>query len=120
MRAVALMTLALCAAACADDDDTRPATIAYIAPAIFAPMCATASCHSSLTRAGGLVLDDPPARVRARLVEKQLLYEPPMTSYSPFMNFLTGEFSGFLMPPDLPLSAGDLALIRRWLDAGAP
>ena len=116
MRAVWLLVLA-CAAGCATDEDPRPASIAYLLPAVLRPSCATGSCHSRATRAGDLLLDGDPATVRAQLVAKKLIY--PSRPASPLLVLLRGTF-GDRMPPDAPLPEADIELIERWILEGAP
>jgi len=115
MRLAALMLLV--AIGCATDDDPRPATIAYLLPAVLRPSCATGSCHSRATRAGDLLLDGEPATVRAHLVAKKLIY--PTRPASPLLVRLRGTF-GDRMPPDAPLPDADIELIERWILDGAP
>ena len=51
-----LLAGALALAACAASDD-RPRTWAYLYPAVVAPSCATATCHSALAARAGIVID---------------------------------------------------------------
>jgi hypothetical protein len=58
-RLVTLLALAAIPAGCGEDD--RPPAWSYLHEAILEPSCATASCHSSFSAAGGLKLHDAEA-----------------------------------------------------------
>ena len=103
-------------AACAGDPADRPATWRYLHPAIIAPNCATSSCHSALVSTAGLALDDREAS-HARLVELQFVV--PGDPASALMPLLEGDERD-RMPPDAPLPAADIELVRIWIEAGAP
>jgi hypothetical protein len=114
----ALPLVLLCA--CVADVDDRPATLSYLAPRIFRPSCATASCHSTLSRAAGLDLETADlATLRAELVFRTLVY-PGQPEGSPLVNFLRGEDVPLRMPPDAPLPEADIQLVERWIAEGAP
>jgi hypothetical protein len=107
-------------AGCGDADPAdRPARFAYIQAAILEPSCATAGCHSELSRTAGLVLEGDSDRVLDELVDEGFVY-PGVVEASPLLYFLRGELGAVRMPPDAPLPEGDIALIERWIDAGAP
>jgi hypothetical protein len=118
MRRAILFIAAVGLGACADDDP-RPATIAYIAPAILRPSCATASCHSRAAAASGLILEGNPATIRADLVARSVLH-PRHPDASPLVHLLRGDFTALRMPPDRPLPEMDILLIERWIAEGAP
>lgn len=101
---------------CGGEDD-RPATLGYIQPAILGPACATAGCHSKLTATYGLQLETIEAS-EAYLLDGHLVvpYEPDQ---SRLMYLLHGDEAP-QMPPDAPLPPADIALIERWILAGAP
>ena len=110
----------------------RPATFATIERTIFAPSCATASCHGA-GGAGGLGLAPgaayadlvgvPPANPEARAAG--LLRVAPG---DPEGSFLLRKLTGTLAPAEgepmprvgSPLPAAAIDLVRRWIAAGAP
>ncbi|MBA3459198.1 MAG: hypothetical protein H0T46_04500 [Deltaproteobacteria bacterium] len=80
------------------------------------PNCATSSCHSALAETAGLRLDDPD------LAYDQLLardFVVPGDPSSTLMSLLAGD-ERRRMPPDAPLPAADIELVRLWIEAGAP
>lgn len=83
--------------------------------AIVAPTCATATCHSALSARAGLVLETPDG-AHAALVDARFVV--PGDAASPLLYLLEGEERG-RMPPDAPLPAVDVDLIRAWIVAGA-
>jgi hypothetical protein len=110
-----LLVLAL-AAACTGDPGERPATWVFVHAAIVAPNCATSSCHSERVETAGIALDD----VRESYDELTLRrFVVPGDPSSALMSLLEGE-ERLRMPPDAPLPAGDIELIRAWIEAGAP
>jgi hypothetical protein len=119
--ALALSGLALlCAAGCGGADPAgRPAVFSYIQPAILEPSCATSGCHSETARTAGLVLEGDPDAILESLLRKGLVY-PGSPAGSPLLHFLRGEYVVLRMPPDAPLPSGDVALIERWIEEGAP
>jgi hypothetical protein len=121
-RALAL-TRGLCAAgplvlaaACTGDPGDRPATWAYLHPAIIAPNCATSSCHSARVETAGVALDEAGEAYRD-LIDRRFVV--PGDPASALMPLLEGDERG-RMPPDAPLPAADIELIRAWIAAGAP
>jgi hypothetical protein len=105
-----LAKLALCVVlvgACGSDDD-RPARWSYIHPAIVVPSCATASCHSSMTKLRGLDLQD-------RVLARQIF----IGSVSGLTILRRSQSFVRRMPPDQPLADADIDLIQRWFEAGA-
>jgi hypothetical protein len=119
MRAALVALLVVPAAAGCADGDPRPATIAYLAPAILEPSCATASCHSEQAATSELVLEGDPAAIRAALAAKSLVHAG-RPEHSPLVHLLRGDFTSLRMPPDGPLPEADIALIERWIADGAP
>jgi hypothetical protein len=99
------------AAGCGGSVDSRPAKWSYIYPVIIQPNCATANCHSNLTQRGNTRLD-----TMARAYTQLRIY-----AASPLLSqLLRGESTTFQrMPPDVPLSDPDIALIEAWGSAGA-
>jgi hypothetical protein len=104
------------AAACTGDPGERPATWAYLHPAIIVPSCATSSCHSGRVETAGVDLADAD---RAYMDLTLRRFVVPGDPTSALMPLLDGEERG-RMPPDAPLPAADIALIRSWIEAGAP
>lgn len=112
---LSLTALALLACACGGGADARPVDWRYLHAAIVAPSCASASCHSAGTKAGGLALDDAAESHRA-LLERQFVR--PGDPNSPLLYLLEGRERD-RMPPDNPLPRADIELIRRWIEEGA-
>jgi hypothetical protein len=109
------LALCLLALACESPAD-RPLEWSYIHPAIIAPSCATSSCHSELTEVADLALEDAGPALDELLSRQYILPGDPQ---SPLLYLLEGDERP-LMPPDAPLPAADVALIRDWIAAGAP
>jgi hypothetical protein len=108
-------------AACGEDVDPRPARLAYIAPAILQPACATASCHSRQGEAAGLRFDrDDLGVLRSELILRTLIYVGQPEGSPLVTTFLRGANTDLRMPPDAPLPEADIALIEAWIAAGAP
>jgi hypothetical protein len=118
VRALALRAAGplLLAAACTGDPGDRPATWAYLHPAIIAPSCATSSCHSARVVTAGVALDEA-GEAYDDLIERRFVV--PGDPASTLMPLLEGDERG-RMPPDAPLPAADIELIRAWIEAGAP
>lgn len=117
MRLLPVVVLALAAAACAAETDERPAEFAYIVPAILAPSCATATCHSARTQREGLDFSSVDA-ARATFMNEGLVVnvdEPPNNQIITILRD-SGEKR---MPIDSPLPEADIALIEAWIAAGA-
>lgn len=112
---LALVATAL-AAACTGDPAERPATWAYLHPAIVAPSCATSSCHSERVETAGVALDDADEAYDDLIVRRFVVPGDPAST---LMSLLEGDERG-RMPPDAPLPAADIELIRIWIEAGAP
>lgn len=104
------------AAACTGDPAERPATWAYLHPAIIAPNCATSSCHSARVETAGVDLSGAD-RAYADLIARRFVV--PGDPASALMPLLEGDERG-RMPPDAPLPAADIDLVRTWIEAGAP
>jgi hypothetical protein len=103
-------------AACAAEPSDRPATWAYIHAAIIAPACATSSCHSALAATAGVVLDDPDVGYTILLDRQYVIPGDPTSALS---SLLAGDERP-RMPPDAPLTTGDIALVNAWIADGAP
>lgn len=124
MRALALAVV--CAAACTAE---RPADWNYVHPAIIAPACATAGCHSKSAAAAGLDLST--ASGAYTYLTGRICGEPAGPGAPP-RNYVTPgspEFSQLVyqlrgvgrnrMPPDVPLPDAEIALIEEWIARGA-
>jgi hypothetical protein len=112
-----LAALGLALAGCAADTDERPATFEYIATAILRPGCATATCHSAMTRREDV--DFSTVEASAETIDREALVFPGNTdpAESALINLLTtsGEKR---MPIDGPLPQADIDLIAEWIIAG--
>ena len=146
MRTPLLFAGALAVAGCVEAEE-RSTNWNYLHAAIIEPSCATIGCHSEATQAAGptfLAVDlstpevayetitgvacgsgDTPG-VLADLVPTDggmdyglmlLLEGRPFPDRDEFPG---AEVELTRMPPDTPLPPANLALIRRWLEAGAP
>lgn len=101
-------------AACDQTDNNRPATLEYITEAILQPSCSQYTCHSSYRRESTYAFDTVDVAresldgiVVAGDSEASLLY-----------SVLTRTVKR--MPYDAPLPDKDIALIKQWIDDGAP
>jgi hypothetical protein len=115
MRAPTPVLAALLAAGACIEADERPATWTYVHAAIVAPSCATATCHSALAERAALDLQD---RDDAYAALRDGRYVVPGDLSSPLLFLLEGE-ERVRMPPDAPLPAVDVDLIRAWIADGA-
>lgn len=111
---IAVLVAATPVAACIEPDD-RPATWSYVHAAIVAPSCATPTCHGDLGERAGLRLQDP-AAAHAALQDGRYVIAGDLTS--PLLYLLEGD-ERLRMPPDAPLPAVDIELIRTWIAEGA-
>jgi hypothetical protein len=106
---------------CTDDD--RPATIEYVTQTILAPACANAQCHSAFSNASGYRFDTVEHVQQSALIVDTSLVMPGLSEGSLLYLVLvrTNGEAGTTprMPYDQPLGAGDIALVRRWIDEGA-
>ncbi len=102
--------------ACTGSPADRPATWSYLHAAVIMPNCATSSCHSSLAETAGLTLDDPEESYKELLARNFVVPGDPSST---LMSLLEGE-ERRRMPPDAPLPAADIELVRLWIEAGAP
>lgn len=103
----------LLAAACTSQD--RPASWSYVHAAIIAPNCATSSCHSERAAAADVVLEDADTAYEV-LLDRQFVI--PGDPSSTLMSLLAGDERP-RMPPDAPLPAADIELVRAWIEDGA-
>jgi hypothetical protein len=129
MLRIVLIVAAL--AGCATQPDDRPARWSYLATTIVEPSCAKASCHSSLARTAGVVLDDRASGYRS------LTQVPDPSTARPYvepedaaacngtqpfrsrLHYLLRGDATIRMPPDAPLPVEDVELIERWMCSGA-
>jgi hypothetical protein len=116
---VLLALLASAAAACAGDPTDRPATWSYVHAAVIVPSCATSSCHSARTAVGGIALEDADTAYDVLLgLPDGAGYVTPGDPSSTLLLLLAGD-ERQRMPPDAPLPAADIDLVRAWIEAGA-
>jgi hypothetical protein len=124
-----VLVLAVLAGACGGEEDTREASWGYISPAIIAPNCATASCHSRAAAVAGLDLSTFESgynglllnHLKARTDGVEVL-RPLVSPFNPdesrMVNMLRAR-GARRMPPDRPLAEADIRLIERWILNGA-
>ena len=128
--ALALGLAALVGCGGSGDDE---ATWSFISPLIVQPNCATSSCHSSGAAVAGLDLSTARAGWDS-LLRQQLpvvaggpvargnaaraLVVPHNPQQSRLLHMLRGQGAS-RMPPDRPMPGADVALIERWILAGA-
>jgi hypothetical protein len=115
LASLALLALGF-VAACTGDPAERPATWEYLHPAIVAPSCATSSCHSERVETAGVALDEADAAYEALIGRRFVVPGDPAST----LLFLLEGDERRRMPPDAPLPAADIELIRSWIEAGAP
>lgn len=128
MRGIVVVIALTCALGC-DSVADRPTDWDYIFTAIVRPSCATAACHSAITKQSGLDLSthdaayeslvrrpcgslDPPAD------ERGVNVDPGHPETSPLLSWLRGSYND-TMPPDLPLPEVEIEAIERWILEGA-
>ena len=113
LRALPLALL-VAGASCADPGE-RDADWEFIHAAIIAPSCATASCHSSLSKTAGVDLENS-SQAYEFLLEQNFVV--PFDTGSNIL-FLLNGVERPLMPPDGPLPKADVDLVRTWIEEGA-
>jgi hypothetical protein len=125
---------------CGSDTDDRPAQWSYIYPAIIAPSCATASCHSEITNRADVNLGDTDTAYYQMVCRHFVVTCPtaamplgcppaPITTSDPSCPGRAAEDSQVIhqmraegaqrMPPDFPLPDVDIRLISQWITNGA-
>ncbi|MCC6993255.1 MAG: hypothetical protein IT370_01370 [Deltaproteobacteria bacterium] len=116
-RLLGLVVVLLCLvlAGCGEDPASRPADWGYLHAAVIEPACTSASCHSSLAKTGGVVLDDADSARRTLL---EAGFVRPGDPNSPLLYLLRGD-ERQRMPPDAPLPRADVELVQRWIEGGA-
>jgi hypothetical protein len=102
-------------AACGGNGDARPQQWSVIYPAIIEPSCATASCHSDITRRVGVNLADKTTAI-VNLEQRRYVIQGNSTD-SALMYLLRGQ-GARRMPPDFALPEIDIKLIQDWIDLG--
>lgn len=107
------LALAL-AAGCGTSPDDRPATLEVISLEILAPTCGQVQCHSTTSKINGYAFDTLDA---AKVALKRLVNT---TGGRSKLIEVLGDGSEERMPPDAPLPEEDIALIQKWITAGAP
>jgi hypothetical protein len=126
-----LFACGLAALSACDTGADRPATWSYLHETIFAPDCATASCHSYQRSAGGIDLStsagayavltghtcDAPAQIGDAQAPKSFVW-PGHPDDSELIRLLTASRI-YLMPPDVPLPPVEVNLVRQWIYEGA-
>jgi hypothetical protein len=126
---ILMMTAVMASVACGGTDDTRAATWGFISPVIIQQNCATSSCHSQASAVAGLDLStvdngytsllNLKLPVRASQGEKaRTLVVPYNPDESRLVQMLRAR-GARRMPPDRPLPEADIALVERWILAGA-
>jgi len=101
-------------AGCGSTPDERPATLEVVTLSVLAPTCGQVQCHSTTTRLEGLAFDTVDD-ARAALRDLGVAAGDGGALY----DVLTADGEE-RMPPDSPLNDEDIALIMKWVDAGAP
>lgn len=104
-------------AGCGGTTDTRPPRWSYISTAIMQPSCATANCHSNLSKRSDVVLDEI-KNGYYHLVARNFVL-PGRPNDSALIALLRGQGSR-RMPPDFPLPEIDIDLVSTWIMIGAP
>jgi hypothetical protein len=115
-------------AGCSSIDD-RPADWSYVHPAVIAPACATAGCHSTPTALAGLDLSTSTGAytyLTGRICGEPIEPGSPPRNYvdpgSPEYSTLVYQLRGTgrdRMPPDSPLPELEIQLVERWIAEGA-
>lgn len=109
-----VLVVATALAACNQTDNNRPATLEYITEAILQPACSQSVCHSSYRMERGYAFDTVEAAKRSL---KGLVSMGESESSLLYIS-LTRKVKR--MPYDAPLPDKDIALIKQWIDDGAP
>lgn len=115
MRRYTSLLVSLLGAGCMGDPSDRPATWDYVYATVIAPSCATSSCHSERAATASVVLDDVSTAYRTLLDRGFVVPGDPAST---LMALLEGAERD-RMPPDAPLPAADIELVRAWIESGA-
>jgi len=124
-----LLVLVLLALAACDDARDRPDNWPYVHTALLEPACATSGCHSGPAAQAGVDLataDGAYTVLTGRVCGAPVLPGDPIGNFvwpghpesSRLMYLLRGDETT-IMPPDLPLPDGEIAVVERWILAGA-
>lgn len=115
---VASLCLALTLSANSTTPADEPAKVDFetqIYP-LFAKSCH--SCHDAKKKTSGYRLDSKTAALGEGEIGRPIV--PGSAAESPLVAYIAGDEPGLEMPPEgPPLSADEIALIRRWVDEGA-
>jgi hypothetical protein len=127
IRGIGLLTAL---SGCGGTTDDRPAKWSYIYPAIIAPSCATASCHSDVARRAGVNFVDTD-EAYFQLVNRHFVVQcavPPAVpdqaclaraaNDSELIHLMRAQ-GARRMPPDFALPEVDIQLIAKWIGANA-
>jgi hypothetical protein len=129
-RATAAIATSLVAASPAcDGAGDRPTDWHYVHAALLEPACATAGCHSRTTSQAGVDLstaDGAYTVLTGRICGAEPRPGDPVGNFvrpghpesSRLMYLLRGDRTT-IMPPDAPLPDGEIAVVERWILAGA-
>ena len=100
-----------------------PATLTKIQTEVFAKSCAFTSCHLGSSPAGTLNLEGGTwaklVGVGAFGLQGEVLVTPNKPESSYLFKKLTGKPPIAAMPPDQPLDAERLEMVRSWIADGA-
>jgi hypothetical protein len=114
---------ALVLAACGTTDDERPQNLDYVTEAILAPSCGGSTCHSEFAQTKGYVFDNIAGARRSFQNDPQLIgfdESDPERIPGLVLNLTLEQPKAPRMPYSYPLPDVDVALIKRWLQFGAP
>ncbi len=129
LASASLVVLALVASGCGEEEDPRPARWSYIYPTLIQPACNTSGCHAKHTATFGFQLDTPEGAYIDLVggmfsgpnqpFPPQSYVKPGRPDESRLLYLLRGDNVAYRMPPDGPLPEADIALIEKWILAGA-
>ena len=117
MRLVAAPFALLCACGA-----PPPATLTQIEKDVFAKSCAFTSCHLGSSPAGGLNLEGRSYVNLVNVKSAAMPSEVRVVASKPESSWLMKRHTGkppLAMPPDEPLDAARLELVRSWIADGA-
>ena len=128
-RAAVVLACGLAAPSACDTGADRPATWSYLHETIFAPDCATSSCHSYQRSAGGIDLSTSAGAYSVLTghtcgndggsgTSTRSFVDPGHPDDSELMHLLTADRI-YLMPPDVALPPVEVNLVREWIYEGA-
>lgn len=110
------LALALIAAPTAFADEPAKVDFEKQVYPIFARSCH--SCHDAKKKTSGYRLDSKAAALGEGEIGRPIV--PGNSAESPLVAYIAGEEPGLEMPPEgEPLTADEVALVRRWIDEGA-